>query len=111
KGDPAAWPKSGSSDVAVGWLGSKPAKTRFLTAIEPWHGNLVSVYRQDKQGKWQRQVIDDALDQGHTILSADLNGDGTDEIVAGVRGKVGGGNIYYARGSEGGRWRDQSVAQ
>jgi FG-GAP-like repeat len=104
KGDPSPWPKSGSSDVAVGWIGGKPSKTRFLTAIEPWHGNLVSVYRQDKQGRWQRQVIDDALDQGHTILTADLNGDGTDEIIAGFRGKVRGVNIYYANGSKGERW-------
>src|SRR5580704_8175764 len=52
KGDPAPWPKSGSSDVSVGWLGSKPAKTRFLAAIEPWHGNEVSVYREDKKHIW-----------------------------------------------------------
>ena len=38
KGDPAAWPKSGSSDVAVGHLG----KQRYLAAIEPWHGNQVA---------------------------------------------------------------------
>jgi hypothetical protein len=31
KGDPAPWPKSGSSDVAVGHLGT----ARFLAAIEP----------------------------------------------------------------------------
>jgi hypothetical protein len=104
KGDPAPWPKSGSSDVTVGWLGSKPAKTRFLAAIEPWHGNEVSVYREDKKHIWQRQVIDDALDQGHTILTADLNGDGTDEIIAGYRGKGRSVNIYYANSSKGERW-------
>jgi hypothetical protein len=103
KGSPAPWPKGGSSDVTVGWLGSKPPRTRFLAAIEPWHGNQVAVYRQDK-GKWQRQVIDEALDQGHTILAADLNGDGIDEIVAGYRGKTHSVNIYYANGSKGERW-------
>jgi len=82
KGDPAAWPKSGSSDVAVGIA----AKTRFLAAIEPWHGNQVAVYRQ-KAGNWQREVIDDSLVDGHTIVTADLDGDGNDEIVAGFRGK------------------------
>ena len=40
KGDPAPWPKSGSSDITVGHLG----KTRFLATIEPWHGNQVAVY-------------------------------------------------------------------
>jgi hypothetical protein len=109
KGDPAPWPKSGSSDVAAGWLGSKPAKTRFLAAIEPWHGNEVSVYREDKKHTWQRQVIDDALDQGHTILTADLNGDGTDEIIAGYRGKGRSVNIYYANNAKAERWTNHPL--
>src|SRR5262249_9489148 len=54
KGDPAPWPKSGSSDVAVGHLG----RERFLATIEPWHGNQVVVYRLDA-GAWKRHVIDD----------------------------------------------------
>ncbi len=114
KGDPAPWPKSGSSDVTTGWLGTKPAKTRYLAAIEPWHGNKVAVYRSDKKGVWQRQVIDEAFDQGHTILAADLNGDGSDEIVAGFRGKARGVYIYYANGPKAERWTnhplDNSIA-
>jgi FG-GAP-like repeat/FG-GAP repeat len=82
KGDPAPWPKSGSSDVAVGHLG----KTRFLAAIEPWHGNQTAVYTM-KDSAWVREVIDDSLLDGHTIQTADFNGDGTDEIVAGFRGQ------------------------
>jgi hypothetical protein len=78
KGNPDPWPKSGSSDVAVGHLG----KQRFLAAIEPWHGNKVVVYVNGN-----REVIDDTLLDAHTILTADLNGDGRDEIVAGMRGK------------------------
>ena len=81
KGDPAPWPKSGSSDIAVGRLG----KSRFLAAIEPWHGNQVAVYRQ-QGGRWERQVIDTTLVDGHTIAVADLNHDGSDEIIAGYRG-------------------------
>ena len=82
KGDSAAWPKCGSSDVAVGRIG----KQRFLTAIEPWHGNQVAVYV--KKGKdWDRRVIDDSLVDGHTIFTADFDGDGNDEIIAGFRGK------------------------
>ena len=82
KGDPAPWPKSGSSDVAAG----KAGKETFLASIEPWHGNQVAVYRQ-KGAAWQREVIDDSLVDGHTIVTADLDGDGLDEIVAGFRGK------------------------
>ncbi len=82
KGDPSPWPKSGSSDVAVG----KAGKESFLASIEPWHGNQVAVYRQ-KSAAWQREVIDDSLVDGHTIVTVDLDGDGVDEIVAGFRGK------------------------
>jgi hypothetical protein len=89
KGDPAPWPKSGSSDITVGHLG----KRRFLATIEPWHGNEVAIYRESAE-TWQRHVIDDTLADGHTILAADLNGDGADEVIAGYRGK--GVNVYYA---------------
>ena len=97
KGDPAPWPKSGSSDIAVGRLG----KRRFLAAIEPWHGNQVAIY-QESGGAWQRRVIDDTLADGHTILTADLNGDGNDEVIAGYRGK--GVNVYYAQDAQGVHW-------
>src|SRR4051812_30012463 len=92
KGDPAPWPKSGSSDVAVGKLG----KERILAAIEPWHGQQVAIYRKGK-----RAVIDDSLMDGHTIVTADLNGDGRDEVIAGYRGQGRSVHVYYADGD---RW-------
>ena len=95
KGDPAAWPKGGSSDVTVGRVGGE----RYLAAIEPWHGNQVAVYRM-KDRAWERQVIDDSLVDGHTIWTADLNGDGNDEIVAGFRGGKHSVFVYYAAGDE-----------
>ena len=101
KGDPAAWPKSGSSDVAVGKVGKK----RFLAVIEPWHGNQVVIYQQNKHA-WEREVIDDSLAEGHTILAVDLNHDGRDEVVAGYRGKGRSVNLYYAEG-KGGHWAKQ----
>ena len=67
KGDPAPWPKSGASDVAVGHL----AKRRFLCSIEPWHGNQVVVYRQ-QGGAWRRQVLDASYVEGHTIQAASV---------------------------------------
>jgi hypothetical protein len=86
QGDPAPWPKSGSSDIAVGHFGAGPSpQTRFLAAIEPWHGNQVAVYTQ-RGAQWERAVIDNSLNDGHTIQVADLNGDGVDQIVAGFRG-------------------------
>jgi hypothetical protein len=80
KGDPSPCPKCGSSDVAVGYLG----KQKFLAAIEPWHGNQVAIYTL-KGKTWQRNQIDDSLTDGHTIITADLDGDGKDEVIAGFR--------------------------
>ncbi len=102
-GDPSPWPKSGSSDVAVGmWK-----RERFLAAIEPWHGNQVAVYRQRKW-KWERTVIDDTLVDGHTVFTADLNRDGKQEIVAGFRGGKRGVYVYW---ESRGKWVRQVVSE
>jgi hypothetical protein len=98
KGDPAQWPKSGSSDVTVGTLG----RERYLAAIEPWHGNQIAIYRRQKSA-WLRQVIDDSLVDGHTIAAADLNGDGRDEVIAGFRGQGRSVFVYYSD-AKGDRW-------
>ena len=101
-GSPQRWPKSGTSDVTVGHVGSE----RFLAAIEPWHGNEVAVYRHN--GKlWRREVIDDTILDGHTIQTVDLNHDGNDEIVAGFRGKPYGVYLYswMERSGSGRLWR------
>ena len=99
KGNPEPWPKSGSSEVAVGHLG----KRRFLCAIEPWHGNQVVVYLQSKQ-IWERHVIDSSLVDGHTLLTVDLDNDGSDEIVAGFRGGDRSVYIFHAQDPEGRQW-------
>jgi hypothetical protein len=99
KGSPAPWPKCGASDVAVGQLG----KRRFVCSIEPWHGNEVVVYTQ-RNGGWERQSIDSSLVEGHTIATADLDGDGRDEIVAGYRGKGRSVYIYQSADAEGREW-------
>ncbi len=85
-GSPLPWPKSGSSDVTVGRLKSGP----FIASIEPWHGNELAVYTQ--RGKvWKREVLDSSLVDGHTVLAADFDNDGNDEIISGARG--GGGVV------------------
>ncbi len=101
RGDPAPWPKSGSSDVAVGHLGAE----RFLATIEPWHGNEVAIYRQHA-GEWKREVIDNSLVQGHTIQTADLNGDGRDEVIAGYRGD---GHSVYIYSAAGDQWKRRAL--
>ena len=55
-------PECGSSEVRLGKLG----KQRFITAIEPWHGNQVVVYLP--RGKsWKRVVIEDGMLNAHAL--------------------------------------------
>ena len=98
-GNPDPWPRSGSSEIAVGRLG----RERFLGTIEPWHGNQVVVYREQSKS-WRRDVIDTTLNDGHVLLTADLNRDGRDEIIAGYRGQGRSAYIYSAEDSKGIRW-------
>jgi hypothetical protein len=79
-GDPDPWPKSGTSDVAIGHLG----KEMFIAANEPWHGNEIVWYRK-KGAAWNRELIDDSLVDGHTVVTGDFNGNKHDQIVAGFR--------------------------
>src|SRR5688572_23237971 len=70
----------------------------FVATIEPWHGHQVVVYENRA-----RHIVDDQLRWGHAISCADLDGDGGDEIIAGVRdplpGKTKPGVRVYGRKS------------
>jgi Aldos-2-ulose dehydratase, beta-propeller domain/FG-GAP-like repeat len=101
KGNPAPWPKSGASEIAVGHLSGE----RFLATIEPWHGNQVVVYR-DHAKNWKREVIDDSLSYAHTLVTADFSGDGDDQIVAGCRNLPARVYIYDFDGK---RWNRQML--
>jgi hypothetical protein len=93
-GSPEAWPKSGASDVAVGKLG----RERFLASIEPWHGNTVAVYTKDGM-EWKRNVIDSTINDGHVLLTANLDGNDKDVIIAGYRRGTD-VNLYRFNGKE-----------
>jgi len=104
--------KRGSSEIDLGTVG--PGNSRFLAAIEPWHGNNVVVYTPHSgrdapsassgQTLWRRFVIDATFNEGHALICADLDADGDDEIVAGYRGKGYGLYIYNCLDSKGKRW-------
>jgi hypothetical protein len=83
-------PKSnrGSSEVKQGKLKSG---RKFIATIEPWHGNQVVVYTppDDPAKQWDRHVLDEQLRWGHAVWCADLDGDGDDELVIGVRDDLG----------------------
>jgi hypothetical protein len=100
----------GSSEIKQGRLkNGKP----FIATIEPWHGDEVVVYTQSDDPKklWDRHVIDDKLKWGHAVWCADLDGDGGDELIIGVRdnlsdkpGERCGVRIYKALDDKGTKW-------
>jgi Aldos-2-ulose dehydratase, beta-propeller domain/FG-GAP-like repeat len=102
--------KRGSSEVKMGHLGKDRP---FIATIEPWHGNQVVVYTPPAApGKlWDRHLLDDQLKWGHAVWPADIDGDGIDELVVGVRddlsqnpGERRGVRIYKATDGKGAKW-------
>lgn len=84
-------------EIKLGRLG----KTRYLATVEPWHGNSVVLY-QEQKGKWAREVIEDQLSDGHALGWGDFDGDGNDELAVGWRrGKH--GVAVYKRNPDG-KW-------
>ena len=99
-----------ASEVRVGRIGS----LRFLAAIEPWHGNMLAVYRQAAPGQpWARTVLADDLGEGHGLACADLLGLGSDQIVVGWRKpnadhKVG-IRLFVPQAQSGLQWRSHVI--
>jgi hypothetical protein len=108
----------GASEIKQGKL--KNGK-KYIATIEPWHGNQVVVYTQPKdptQKLWDRHVIDDQLRWGHGVWCADLDGDGDEELIIGVRDEPGpkdtfkerrGVRIYKATDETGSKWARQII--
>jgi len=105
-------PKSnrGASEIKQGKL--KNGK-KYIATIEPWHGNQVVVYTEPADGKklWDRHVIDEQLKWGHGVWCADIDGDGDEELIIGVRddlsmktGERRGVRIYKATDGVGTKW-------
>jgi hypothetical protein len=102
----------GSSEIKQGKLKDG---TPFLATIEPWHGHQVVVYTPPSDpkatGLWDRHVLDDKLKWGHAVWCADLDGDGGDELIIGVRdnlsdkpGERCGVRVYKALNAREGKW-------
>lgn len=93
-GSPAPWPHGGAGAVDVGKLAGK----QFFATIEPFHGNMVVVYTQDRRGHYRRHVIDDVLTNGHALTLVDVDGNGIPEIVAG--GNRSAVNLFFYRATD-----------
>jgi hypothetical protein len=75
----------GASEIKLGRLKNGQ---RYIATIEPWHGHEVVVYTPPEGGAktlWTRQVLDAQLKWGHAVWCADLDKDGDEELVIGVR--------------------------
>lgn len=105
KGNADPWPKSGASDIWLGHLGAQ----RIIATIEPWHGNQIVVYKDNKTS-WQRQVIDDTITDGHAVITLDVDNDGRDEVVAGQRGGER-SLIMYSASANGDTWTRRVLDQ
>jgi hypothetical protein len=113
-GQEQAPPARGASEVRHGLLAGK---RRYLSTIEPWHGDKVVVHispqdwsPQQPGSPWQRRVIDDQLAWGHAIACANLDEDPEDELVIGVRDNQSdthrcGVRIYDPADAAGAQWR------
>ncbi len=65
----------------IRWLGGQD-----LAAIEPFHGNVLSVYRATADKLvYTRSILDNTLSQGHALGCGDLLGIGSPQIIAGWR--------------------------
>jgi len=104
----------GAGEIKSGELKNKQL---YVTTVEPMHGTMLAVYLFHKgigPGKsqgWVRVVIDEGFRRGHALWTADMNGDGIDEIIFGHSDtpKVPGVNVYTATSEDGWTWSKQVV--
>jgi hypothetical protein len=94
---PDAPQQRGAGEVKVGKFKDKAS---FIATIEPMHGNSVVVYTRPAAGEalWHRHVVDDSLKRGHALWVADVDHDGSDELIVGHSdkgtGEIAGPGIY-----------------
>ncbi len=104
----------GAGEVKVGKLKSG---VRFLATVEPMHGTSVAIYLPNRDGQLplNRIVIEETLRQGHAVWAADLDGDGSDELLIGHRepgtGPVQGPglSVFSCDDDAGSRWTKQII--
>ena len=109
----------GSGEIRMGRL---TPTARYIATIEPLHGDKLVLYQADhhkvdlktqRTSILSRQVLDDNIKAGHAVATANLFGNGFQEIVAGWRTpnkdqKVG-VKVYWSTDSSGKIWKSAWV--
>lgn len=101
--------QSGAGEIRVGKLKNG---ARYFVTVEPMHGTMLAVYTRPPQGElWTRQLIDEGFRRGHALWTADLDGDGDDEIVFGHSDTpdVPGVNVYNCLDGHATQWEKHLV--
>lgn len=97
--------QSGAGEIKLGRLKGGGV---FITTVEPMHGHSLAVYTPPRVAgdMWERHVIDSGFKRGHALWTADVDADGSDEIVFGHSDtpEVPGVNVYDASDSSGSEW-------
>lgn len=98
----------GAGEVRLGQISSDQ---KFITTIEPMHGNQVVVYVMGDEVK--RKVLDDQFKDGHGLAAADFLNLGRDQIVAGWRlpnenNKVG-IKLFVPKDASGSQWESHII--
>ena len=75
----------GAGEIKMGQLKDG---SRFIATVEPMHGHSLVLYSPPVAGnpttsEWNRHVIDGGFQRGHALWTADVDGDGSDEIIFG----------------------------
>lgn len=82
-------------EIKVGRANGK----RQIAAVEPWHGQSVVIY-EERNPLWNRAVVETGLAEAHALGWGDFDGDKSDELVVGWRGKPWGLALYrFANGT------------
>jgi hypothetical protein len=106
----------GSGEVRAGRL---PGGGQFIVTVEPMHGNSVVTYTAPggtaSGPLWQRNVIDEAVVDGHAVATGDVLKTGSDQVVVGWRAmnrpantKVG-IKLYTPLDPQGAKWRETLI--
>lgn len=98
----------GSNTAEVVKMGSDPFA--YIAAVEPFHGNILAVYTKETEGSlskvtWKRHVIDvygppdypSGQGPGHDVIAFDVDNDGNQEFMVGLRGPAPYEGVYLYR--------------